>query len=136
MRCRRYRNDGFTFIEMIVVVIVIGVLITLALPNYAFVFEKTKSGEALQILESIRHAQLAYYYENNNTFADDLADLDLEIPTPEHFDALTDADIHNPGNFTDPVGEVTRTTGDYNITISANGTVVCTPAAICAKLGL
>ncbi len=136
MRPIHCRRGGFTFVEMIVVVIVIGILITLALPNYAFVVEKTRSGEGLQILESIRHAQLAYYYENNNTFANDLADLDMEIPTPVHFDALTDADIHNPGNFTDPVGEVTRSTGDYNITISADGTLVCTPVAFCAKLGL
>lgn len=136
MRHIRHRQDGFTFIEMIVVVIVIGVMITLALPNYAYVVEKTRSGEGLQILESIRHAQLAYYYENNNTFADDLSDLDMEIPAPEHFDVLTDADIHNPGNFSDPVGEVTRSTGDYNITISADGDLVCTPAAFCAKLGL
>lgn len=134
---RRLKSPaGFTFIEMIVVVIVIGVLITLALPNYNYVFEKTKSGEGLQILESIRHAQLAYYYENNNTFADDLADLDMEIPNPVHFDALTDASIHNPGNFNDPVGEVNRSTGDYDITISADGTISCTPAAFCTKLGL
>lgn len=136
MHARYVNNKGFTFVEMIVVVIVIGVLITLALPNYRYVVEKTRSGEGLQLLESIRHAQLAYYYENDNTFANDLDDLDIEIPTPVHFSGLTDSDIHSPGNFTDPIGEVSRSSGDYDITISANGTINCTPVAFCAKLGL
>lgn len=132
-----HQRSGFTFIEMIVVIIVIGVMITLALPNYAFVMEKTRSGEGLQILESIRHAQWTYYYENGNTFAEDLDDLDLVIPVPVHFDTLTDAHIYSAATINDRIGRVTRTGGAYELEITPDGAVTCTGGGdVCSKLGL
>lgn len=44
------KNSGFTLIEIIVVVIIVGVLAALAIPNYRAVVDRTKIAEAKSVL--------------------------------------------------------------------------------------
>lgn len=129
-------NGGFTIVETIVVVVIVGVLAALTIPNYTFIFEKTKSAEGLQILEAIRKAQWNYYYENGNTFTGDLADLDIAIPTPEHFDPISDASILAAASPSDDVATVERVNGLYTLNITADGDITCSAAGdTCTKIG-
>lgn len=52
---------GFTLIELIIVVIVIGILVGLALPQYLKVVERGTASKAKARLDSIRTAQGVYY---------------------------------------------------------------------------
>ena len=54
---------GFTLIEMLVVVLIIGILAGIALPQYSKAVEKAKSSEALIILKSYRDQQAICYLE-------------------------------------------------------------------------
>ncbi|MGE0267225.1 MAG: type IV pilin protein [Candidatus Omnitrophota bacterium] len=129
-------NNGFTIVETIVVVIIVGVLAALTIPNYTFIFEKTKSAEGLQILESIRKAQWGYYYEHGNIFTGDLDDLDISIPTPEHFDPISDATILAAASPSDDVATITRVNGLYTLNITADGDITCSAAGdTCSKIG-
>lgn len=131
-------NTGFTIIETVIVVIIIGVLVSLALPNFFYVHEKTKAAEGVQILESIRRAQWAYYYDDGGAqnFADDLADLDLEIPAPENFDVLDDTHILTTANPSENIAMVRRSTGLFQLYITADGDITCSGAgSVCAKVG-
>ncbi len=129
-------TNGFTIVEVLVVVIIIGVFVTVALPNFTTVFEKTKSAEGLQILEALRKAQWTHYYENGNLFTATLADLDVDIPTPQHFAAITDASILAGATPSDDVATITRTGGLYTFSITADGDIACTSATtVCGKLG-
>ncbi|MDP2941216.1 MAG: prepilin-type N-terminal cleavage/methylation domain-containing protein [Candidatus Omnitrophota bacterium] len=51
---------GFTLLELIVVIIVIGILAALGFAQYTTVLEKARTGEAKMILGQIRTAQVLY----------------------------------------------------------------------------
>lgn len=54
------KNKGFTLVELLIVVIVIGILVSLAVPNYMASIEKTKAGKAKQSLQAIRSSETWY----------------------------------------------------------------------------
>ena len=76
--CKQNKNLGFTLVELLVVVIIIGVLAAAAIPNLFNQIGKARSTEAKTNLSSIGQAQQAYFIEKS-TFADQISKLDLNI---------------------------------------------------------
>ncbi|ELS01332.1 prepilin-type N-terminal cleavage/methylation domain-containing protein [Xenococcus sp. PCC 7305] len=63
---RRNKEKGFSLIELLVVVIILGVLSALALPNLFGQVEKARTSEAKLFLGSLNRTQQAYYFENGS----------------------------------------------------------------------
>lgn len=70
---------GFTLIELMVVVVIIGILASLAIPQYTKTVERSRQSEAITNLGIIRGAQLRYFAEYN-TYTDGVENLDIGFP--------------------------------------------------------
>lgn len=68
---------GFTLIELLVVVLIIGILASVALPQYQRAVEKSRVAEAKQMIASIITAYRVYQMENDGANPTSFADLSL-----------------------------------------------------------
>lgn len=57
------RQSGFTLIELMIVVVIIGILASLALPYFMGASARSKQAEAKTLLKQIHVQQMAYFQE-------------------------------------------------------------------------
>ncbi|MDD5568369.1 MAG: prepilin-type N-terminal cleavage/methylation domain-containing protein [Candidatus Omnitrophica bacterium] len=75
------RNNAFTLIELLIVIVIIGILAGVGLLRYGPVIENARSAEAYTVLAGIAAAEQSYYTEND-TYALSFSDLDWYDSTP------------------------------------------------------
>ena len=74
------RRGGFTLIEVLVVVLIIGILTSIALPQYTKAVEKARAAEGLQIAKQIHNAQQIFHTTYGRwATQDDWDALDIDI---------------------------------------------------------
>jgi type IV pilus assembly protein PilE len=74
------KRKGFTLVELLMVVIIIGILVTIAVPSYYKSIERSKGGKAKAALRTITNAQVQYR-ALNDTYTTTLADLaETDLP--------------------------------------------------------
>jgi len=66
------KNKGFTLVELMIVVAIIGILAAIAIPNFMMFVAKTKRSEVKYNLEAIFKAEISYFAEQN-TFSNSFA---------------------------------------------------------------
>ena len=71
---RRQRQKGFTLIELMVVVAIIGILVSMSVPTYRHIIVKAKEAVLKQNLYSLRDA-IDQYYADKQKYPDSLDDL-------------------------------------------------------------
>lgn len=69
---------GFTLMELLVVVLIIGILATVALPQYQMAVEKSRVAEARSMIQSIAQAREVYRLANGE-FPTSFRDIDIRI---------------------------------------------------------
>ena len=70
---------GFTLIEMLVVVLIIGILAAIAIPQYKKVVLKAKFHMGISLVASLYEAEQLYYMVNGS-YTTDIDSLEIEIP--------------------------------------------------------
>lgn len=77
---QKKQDEGFTLIELVMVMILIGILSALALPSILSRAAKAKQSEAKTFVGAINRAQQAYRMENKS-FATNTTTLKIGLPT-------------------------------------------------------
>lgn len=78
MFSRIHNRKGFTLIELMIVVVIIGILAALAIPRFMQATTKSKQSEAKQLLKQIYTMERAYRQETGN-YSLDLNTIGVEI---------------------------------------------------------
>lgn len=98
------RADGFTLIELMIVVAIIGILAAIAIPKYQNYVAKSKQAEADEILSAVYTDQILYQSEHG-VYAGSEAALGMAMDGKRYYSAVTFANV---------------TADTYDATITAN----------------
>lgn len=114
------RNSGFTLLELLIVIIVVGLLAAVGISQYTQAVAKARNAEAKQTLIEIRRAALAYYAVYGNWPPPMIAD-------PVAINVDVEGDGTYEVSFREPTG------GSFNYRVG--GTVYAWTWADAARIG-
>lgn len=84
-----YKSKGFTLVELLVVVLIIGVLSSIAMPMYKRAFERSRVAEARLNLKALSEAANRYYILHRSYIQPDYMTMEmLDIEPPANPSAL------------------------------------------------
>lgn len=134
---------GYTLIEICIVLIVLGVLASIAFPQFYISVERTKAAEGVNILENIFNAEQHWALDHNNTFTNDISNLDVSYTIFGHFNPIIVSDFADPLPALGANSELVRirrnetTPFNYTLHITATGVISCSGGggSICTKIG-
>lgn len=83
---KRQRNkSGFTLIEVLVVVLIIGILTSVALPQYQKAVWKSRAAQIIPVVKALGEAEQVYF-ATHNAYTTNIDDLDVSVPHPTGYD--------------------------------------------------
>jgi prepilin-type N-terminal cleavage/methylation domain-containing protein len=128
MSLKKLSSKGFTLIELMIVVAIIGILAAVAIPKFADLVTKSKEASCKGSLGSVRSAVSIYYGDAEGVYPDNL------------FVGLTTGDKYLPsqtglGNFTVPVNKLGNPGHTSAITL-ASGVAQATNNTVTDAAGL
>lgn len=78
------RKGGFSLVELTIVVVILGVLATFAVPRFMRSVERSKAAEAFNYCENLMSSE-GSYQGRNGEYAKKVTDLDVTLTNPQYF---------------------------------------------------
>ena len=78
------RTRGFTLIELMIVVAIIGILASIALPAYSDYIRRSKIVEATSVLSDLR-VRMEQFYQDNRSYVSSGTTCGVAMPTQQFF---------------------------------------------------
>ena len=128
---------GFTLMEIMITVVILGMILSFALPGFLNAMEKNMSVEATSTLITLLGAERRWSLDNAGAFTNNINNLDIQLPALSNFCAPV-------LNTVNPIVSLGRKSnaGDcvgiqYTLAITSAGVVSCAngTSTICGKLG-
>ena len=69
MKKRDRKNAGFTMVELVVVMVIVGILATISVPMYRNYIQRARAQEGVALVGSVASAQRVYYAEFGSFYA-------------------------------------------------------------------
>lgn len=77
-------SHGFTLIEVMIVIVIIGVLAAIAIPNYSEYVRRNQLSEGPKELANLR-AAMELYYQDNRSYMDGANNCGVAVPVNDYF---------------------------------------------------
>ena len=125
----RRRMAGITLVELMMVVVIVAVLGSIAIPSYRTFSMRAQRTEAKSALMQLAANQERYYTQNGNSFTTALANINMEATTENDRYALR-VTAANATTFTATATAINEMTDDAKcqvFTITSEGARTATP---------
>ena len=121
-------TKSFSLIEIILMIVIIGVMVTLALPKLFAKKESANVPEAVTALAALYHAQQMYVLDHPGSFATDCSVLEVSATSQKFSPPVCQN--------TNPIVSLQRIGGSYTIGVTQAGVFSCTSvnASACAPV--
>ena len=78
----KLQSQGFTLIELMIVMVIVGIIVSIAYPSYQSSMTKTRRSDGQAALLDVMNAEERYFTENN-TYSTTLADVNASSTSEE-----------------------------------------------------
>jgi len=112
----RTTKQGFTLIEVMIVVVIVAILATIAVPSYQNQIQKTRRGDAKEVATRLAAAQERWFFSNNQ-YSLDLAP--LGAPMGQSMDGYYDVAVTAADQTRDFMIQVVPSAGSAQLRDSA-----------------
>lgn len=115
----KYRSSGFTLIELMIVIAIIGILAGIAYPSYTAYVERGRRSDGQSALLDLSHRMDQYFSENKSYEGATLAQLGVKAISPEGYYTLSIGNLSN-NTFTTNATPTGAQNGDSCGTLTIN----------------
>jgi prepilin-type N-terminal cleavage/methylation domain-containing protein len=124
-------KKGFTLIELVVVIVIIGILASVALPMFNNVVERSRTAEALANLKTVFESQKRRAVEFGS-FATAFPSLDINLTNPgKYYTFVLGTPTYNGGGSNEDMARAVKVSAPiYTICITETGNFTCSDSSI------